>query len=271
MNAFGVLPAAVQRALADFPFPVACAVVVEDGVWAGGDTRTSYPWMSVTKLVTARAALAAVDAGEVDLDDTLTPAGATLEMLLAHAGGLSATGEQVTDPVTQRIYSNAGYDVLGQALARESDIGAILLDHLHAWGATDVSYASSPAWGLRGSLADLVALTAELARPGHLDPHLAAFATRPAWPGLAGILPGYGDFADNAWGLGPEIRGTKRPHWTAPDAPAHVFGHFGQSGSFVWVDQPAGVAACFLSAERFGLAHQRRWPDINAAIMRAFA
>ncbi len=38
------------------------------------------------------------------------------------------------------------------------------------------------------------------------------------------------------WGLGPELRGSKQPHWLAPCWPAHSFGHSGASGMLVWAD-----------------------------------
>ncbi|MBD3689420.1 beta-lactamase family protein [Nanchangia anserum] len=277
MSRSAALPQPLQRAIEQWHFPVALAVLRPEATWMGGDVDTEYPWMSVTKLVTARVALDAVASGLIDLDDTVTQAGASLEMVLAHAAGLSPEGEQVCEPGTRRIYSNAGYEVIGQhveaahrGVSQTGGIGDLLCEAVATWGGA-VSYEKSPAWGLSGSLASLAALTRELAWPRHIDAELWRLATRPAWPGLPGILPGYGPFDDNAWGLGPEIRAAKHPHWTAARAPATVFGHFGQSGSFVWVDQDADLAACFLSSRRFGLAHQRAWPDLNAEIYRHFA
>ena len=34
------------------------------------------------------------------------------------------------------------------------------------------------------------------------------------FPGLTGVLPGYGHQKPNDWGLGFEIRDAKSPHWT---------------------------------------------------------
>ena len=54
-----------------------------------------------------------------------------------------------------------------------------------------------------------------------------------AFPELAGVLPGFGYHNPNDWGLGPEIRGTKAPHWTGhgknplfkpPDGPSNCDG-----------------------------------------------
>ncbi|MFM7678947.1 MAG: serine hydrolase, partial [Roseiflexaceae bacterium] len=38
------------------------------------------------------------------------------------------------------------------------------------------------------------------------------------------------------WGLGPELRGTKTPHWVASCFAADSFGHSGSSGMVVWAD-----------------------------------
>ena len=57
------------------------------------------------------------------------------------------------------------------------------------------------------------------------------------FPGLDGFVPGYGRHRPCDWGLGFEIRGHKSPHWTAPSASPETFGHFGQSGTFLWIDR----------------------------------
>ena len=72
-------------------------------------------------------------------------------------------------------------------------------------------------------------------------------------------------------GLGPEIKGDKSAHWTGTQNSARTFGHFGQSGSFLWVDPEAGLAAAFLGERRFGPDHVRIWPGITDAILERFA
>lgn len=263
----GPLPAAVAEALRAFEFPVALAIVDADGsTRAGGNTQSIYPWMSVTKLLTARIVLEAVDAGKLDLDDEVAD-GVTVEEALAHAGGLGPDGERICAPRTRRIYSNAGYERLGEAASSVlgRPIADLLTGYMVELGAL-VDYTTSPAWGLSGDLSSLARLTRELAWPTRIDRGLDAVATRPAWPGLPGVLPGYGRHDDNLWGLGPEIKGEKRPHWMGVDQSASAFGHFGQSGSFVWIDRSIGRAACFLGAEPFGETHRRLWPGLNGLV-----
>src|SRR5699024_3659320 len=88
--------------------------------------------------------------------------------------------------------------------------------------------------------------------------------------GLAVILPGFGRQLNNDWGLGYEIRADKTPHWTAPEANPATFGHFGQSGGFVWVDPDARLVAAFLGDQPFQAdVHGVVWPRLNAEILAA--
>ena len=63
------------------------------------------------------------------------------------------------------------------------------------------------------------------------------------FPGLSGVLPGFGVQRPNDWGLGFEIRDGKSPHWTGFANSPRTFGHFGQTGTFLWVDPDAGIVA----------------------------
>jgi beta-lactamase class C len=50
-----------------------------------------------------------------------------------------------------------------------------------------------------------------------------------------------------AWGLGLELRGTKRPHWTPPSAAPNSFGQIGASGCLAWYDPAHRVGWVVLS------------------------
>ena len=68
-------------------------------------------------------------------------------------------------------------------------------------------------------------------------------------------------------GLGLEVRGHKSPHWTGSRNSPATFGHFGQSGSFVWVDPVAGRQAVFLGEQPFGAVHKASWPALCDQIL----
>ena len=109
-----------------------------------------------------------------------------------------------------------------------------------------------PSEGLRGTLHDLEALAFELLVPRALPPSVVALGSTVAFPGLRGVLPGFGVQDPLDWGLGLEVRGTKAPHWTGAGNSPRTFGHFGGSGTFLWVDPDAGLALVALTDRTFG-------------------
>ena len=74
----------------------------------------------------------------------------------------------------------------------------------------------------------------------------------------------------NDWGLGFEIRDGKSPHWTGSANSARTFGHFGQSGTFLWVDPDAGVALVVLTDRRFGEWAHSVMPALSDEVLREF-
>ena len=252
---------------------VASAVVSGTGeVLAGhGDLDRVFPLASVTKLITAYAALVALGEGVAELDDPAGPPGATIRHLLAHASGVTLDSDMVVArPGTRRIYSNAGFEILADTLAERSDIAFAeyvtdgVLDPL---GMGSTTFEGSPASGAASSVADLARFAAEVQRPSLVDPALVAEARRVVFPGLPGVLPGYGRQDPNDWGLGFEIRDHKRPHWTGSANSAETFGHFGQSGTFLWVDPRAGAACVVLTDRGFGPWAIDAWPAFADAVL----
>jgi len=92
-----------------------------------------------------------------------------------------------------------------------------------------------------------------------------------AFPGLPGVLPGHGRFETNDWGLGFEIRDSKSPHWTGHTNAPSTFGHFGQTGSFLWVDPTHGLACAALTSVTFGPWAAAAWPTFSDAVLDEYA
>ena len=241
-----------------------------------------FAWASVTKLATALAVLVAVEEGTVDLDGPAGPEGSTVRHLLAHASGLGpGPGPPLARPGTLRIYSNAGYEVLAGLVAERSSMP--FSDYLRQGVLEPLGMSSTvledsgaaatapAAAGLSGPLADLLALGRELARPTLVSEVTHRQATTVQFPSLAGVLPGFGRFDPCPWGLGPEVRGAKSPHWTGTTNAPATFGHFGQSGSFLWVDPDAGVVCCCLADRPFGPWAQRAWPALADSVLAEVA
>lgn len=246
----------------------AAAVVGVDGIVAAvGDVHREFELASVTKLLFATAVLVASEERCLDLDDAAGPPGATVRHLLAHASGLPFEGTSpLVAPGRRRIYSNRGYEVLGAFLADRS--GFPPQDYLREavvapLQMTATALHGSPAYAATSTVADLALLARELLVPGTVvAPATVAAARTVQFPGLRGVVPGYGMQADDAWGLGPEIRGTKQPHWTgARNSPA-TFGHFGRAGTFVWVDPVAARALVCLTDREFGDWAKAAWPRL---------
>lgn len=254
----------------------AVALVGPDGIVAShGDPTRVFRWASVTKLVTALAVLAAVDDGVIDLDEPAGPPGSTVRHLLAHASGLAFDGQRVlAAPGTRRIYSNTGFDVLGSVLEDRSrrPFAVALADHVLApLGMAATELLERPSQGLHGPLIDLTAFAADLLRPTTIRPATLALAGAVAFPGLKGVLPGIGAFDPLDWGLGFEIRDGKSPHWTGDRNGAATIGHFGGSGTFLWVDPGLGRALVCLTDREFGPWSLEAWPPFSDRVIEAIA
>jgi CubicO group peptidase (beta-lactamase class C family) len=249
------------------------AVVTASGhvVARRGELSRVFRLASVTKLITAYAALIAVEEGVAQLDDPAGPPGATIRHLLAHASGLAfADRTVVAKPGTRRIYSNAGFEELADTLAKRS--GIPFADYVRAGvlaplGMTATTFDGSPAAGASSSVSDLAQFAAELQRPTLVDASTMAEASRVAFPRLIGVLPGFGRQEPNDWGLGFEIRDAKSPHWTGASSSPGTFGHFGQSGTFLWTDPTAGVACAALTDRTFGPWAVEAWPPFTDAVL----
>jgi CubicO group peptidase (beta-lactamase class C family) len=87
------------------------------------------------------------------------------------------------------------------------------------------------------------------------------------FPGLSGVLPGWGRMDPNDWGLTFELRDGKSPHWTSSHNPPRTFGHFGAAGTFLWVDPELGVACGVLTDQEFGPWAIDAWPAFNDAVV----
>ncbi|MDO5645822.1 MAG: serine hydrolase domain-containing protein [Dermabacter sp.] len=270
--------AQIESLLASQPFESAVGLVTSSGalVSAHGDLDRTFDLASVTKLITTYAALVAIERGALALTDPAgegTPDGCTVEHLLSHAAGYAFDDAQLlAAPGQRRMYSNAGIEHLGRLVeaAIGTDFGAFVREAvLEPLGMEGVEIQGSPAKDYRASLEDLLLLGREFLRPTLISAALADSAHRVHFPGIAGVLPGYGRKRPNDWGLGPEIKGDKAPHWTATGNSARTFGHFGQAGSFLWVDPDADLAAAFLSDRPFSDAHIRLWPELGDLLLAA--
>jgi CubicO group peptidase (beta-lactamase class C family) len=236
-----------------------------------GSRDAELRWASVTKLLTGLAFLVALEEGTVDLDEPAGPPGATLRHLLAHASGLPVDGSvPIAEPGRRRIYSNTGIELAAQLLEARAEMpfdeyfAAAVVRPLGLAG----RLAGSPAHGYCGPLDDLLALGRELLAPTLVAAETLAEAASVQFPGLDGVLPGFGRMEPNDWGLTFELRDSKSPYWTASSNSERTFGHFGASGTFLWVDPDAGLACGVLTDRPFGDWAKDAWPALSDAVLK---
>jgi CubicO group peptidase (beta-lactamase class C family) len=265
--------------LTDWPVPTAAAAVVgPTGVLAEfGDAGRTFGLASVTKLLVARAAQIAIEEGVVELDTPAGPPGSTVRHLLAHASGLSMRSADVmAPPGKRRIYSNEGFGVLANALQQASEIpfdrylAEAVFEPLGMGSSSLDGGADAAGFGAESTVADLVLFAAELLRPRLVSEPMHDDAISVQFPGLSGVVPGYGAQRPNDWGLGFEIRDGKTPHWTGSGNSGRTFGHFGQSGTFIWVDPVADLALVVLTDRDFGDWAHALWPAVSDGVLREF-
>jgi CubicO group peptidase (beta-lactamase class C family) len=264
--------------VAGWPAPFASAGVTDAAatIATTGDVDRRHQWASVTKLVTALCVLRLCDSGALALDEPAGPPGSTVRHLLAHASGLGFDAGAVTlgQPGRRRVYSNVGFDLLGTIVTTRC--GLAFADYAAQAVFEPLSMAGSaiegtPAAGGVGPLTDLLRLGRELLAPTLVSAPLMALASSVAFPGLPGVLPGIGRFETNDWGLGFEIRDSKSPHWTGHTNAPSTFGHFGQTGSFLWVDPSRGLACTALTSVTFGPWAAAAWPVFSDAVLAEYA
>ena len=257
----------------NWPVEFASAAVIDrkGAVHTHGATSRTMRIASVSKLFAAWATMIAVEEGSISLSDPAGQEGCTVLHLLCHAGGYSFDGvNPITSPERKRIYSNTGIEILAQYVAEQTGMEfAEYLDEAvcRPLGLRSTVLDGSPAKDVVSNVDDCALFAAELRRPTLLSSATMREMLRVHFPELEGVVPGIGRFDPCPWGLGPEIKGTKSPHWTAPRGSTSTWGHFGGTGTFLWVDPVADVACVMLAERTFTEWGMEYWPSFNDAVL----
>lgn len=268
------------EAIVDWPVANASAAVIgRSGVVAThGDIRHRFALASVTKPLVARAAQVAVEEGVIDLDTPAGPPGATVRHLLAHTAGYAMqSAELMAQPGRRRVYSNYGFQVLAETVQEAAGIefarylAEAVFEPLDMADTTLDGGAPAAGYGVTSTVADLAAFAGDLLRPSIVSAQMHREATTVQFPGLVGVLPGFGVQRPNDWGLGFEIRDGKSPHWTGSANSGRTYGHFGQAGTLLWVDPAADLALVALTDRNFGEWAYPLWPQLSDGVLREFA
>ncbi len=266
------------RQIEDWPAAHNAAGVTTDaGVLASaGDADRELAWASVSKLLTSYATLIAAEEGVLSLDDPVGPDGATVRHLLAHASGLGPDGETLSAPGRMRIYSNEGFNVLAAVLEAKAEMPfeEYLREAVLRPLGLSARLRGDAGSGIVGTLRDLLVFGRELLAPSLVARETLDEATSVQFPGLRGVLPGFGRQDPNDWGLGFELKDAKSSHWTGSANSPATFGHFGSkpgSATFLWVDRAAGLACAALADVDFGGWAVTAWPALSDAVLAEHA
>ncbi len=253
----------------DVPFAAAGATRADATVATHGDASRAVRLASVSKPVTALAVLVAAEEGVVDLDEPAGPPGSTVRHLLAHTSGLPFDGgAPISPPGKRRIYSNEAFQVLADHLAARAEMP--FADYVRAAVCEPLRLKldpeGHPGSGMRANLEDLLALGREFLAPTLVAPETRDEMIAVQFPGLDGVLPDWGRFSPLDWGLGVEIKGQKTPHWSGSRTSPRTFGHFGGSGTFLWVDPDLQAACAVLTTRELDEWAKEAWPPFSDAV-----
>lgn len=178
----------------------------------------------------------------------VSPAETTVQYSNLGYGILGIIIERITGmPCSQALYSLVlqPLGITGVLGDPGADAVATIADVRGSHRGTALETFNSPFWrslalpwgGLCTNAAGALALIdAFMPHSNFLRPALCLEATQLQTGQLGGGFMAPLLWPQSPWGLGPELRGTKTPHWIATCFPADSFGHSGSSGMLVWAD-----------------------------------
>jgi CubicO group peptidase (beta-lactamase class C family) len=259
------------RQIDGWPVEFAAAGVVDPAgqQFVHGDATRPVRLASVSKPVTALAVLIAAEEGVVDLDEPAGPAGSTVRHLLAHTSGLPFEGTlPIGRPGQRRIYSNEGFRLVAAHLEARAEMPFALYVREAVCDPLELELdpEGDPGSGMHGSLADVLAIGRELLWPRLVAGETRDELTSAQFPGLAGVLPDHGRFDPLDWGLGVQLN-TRPPSWMGARTSSSTFGHFGGTGTFLWVDPVARVVCAALATREFDEWAKEAWPRLSDAVL----
>ena len=241
-----------------------------------GETDRPFRLASISKVITAWTCLIAVEEGSVSLDDAVGPPESTLRHCLAHAAGYGFdTANPIMGVGKRRIYSNTGIETAANHIAERT--GMMFSEYMREaifvpLGMDDSSLKASPAYAVFSTVDDMALFMQELIQPTLISDATAKDAVTIQYPELGGVIPGLGSYKPNPWGLGIEIRDGKQPHWTGSLNSPQTFGHFGGSGTMMWIDPTIDtglIALTDLNFDKWSAEALVAWPRLSDAVIRS--
>ncbi len=112
---------------------------------------------------------------------------------------------------------------------------------------------ASPSAGIFATARDLVKFAAHFFPTRQdensrlLSPASVVLMSSDQTRGLPGGIEGIQEWPLCPWGLGWEIKGAKRPHWTGDLTSGRTFCHIGQGGTLLWADPVSRISLAILA------------------------
>ena len=163
-----------------------------------GAAEHVFRWASVTKLATALATLVAVEEGVLDLDEPAGPEGSTVRHLLAHAIRPRRSSAGAADRAARASGGSTrtqGFELLAGHVAARAEMpfgGYLARGRLRAARAGRASCAGRRPGTRTARSTTLLRLGRELSRRRSSPPRRSPRRRRSHFPGLDGVLPGFG-------------------------------------------------------------------------------
>lgn len=245
-----------------------------------GKGEGNYRLASVTKLLSTLVFTDAIvheffDFSDIVDIDYFGDNNVTFADLLAHASGTRPEYNDPIAPRTKRIYTNEAFELAEQFFIKKlgssfsgANVAQIFSDGLKGHLGDHIHLESSCAHGAIGDDEGIVALMNEIRNPSFIPQSIFSKLTQTYLPELEGILPGWGNYKHNTFGIGFEIKGDKTPHWTSELSSPQTYGHFGQSGAFIFHDPENNISGCCLSNSDFAPWAKVAFPVLSAEIYK---
>lgn len=138
---------------------------------------------------------------------------------------------------------------------------------------------ASPSGGLFATATDLVRFADIFLNDGRradgsrlLTPETLRLMTTNQTGNLPGGIEGFREWPVASWGLGWEVKGAKRDHWTGDLTSPATIAHVGQSGTLLWGDPGSGIACAILANRDLYTGWSvapARWARLSNAIVAA--
>ena len=223
-------------------------------------------WTSVTKLATAVAVLVAAEEGIVDLDEPAGPPGSTLRHLLAHASGLPFEGD-AADRAAGRAADLLEHGLRARRGARRASAPRCRSPRTSSTCGASRSRARRRRASRRRSRRCSSSRASCSSRRGS-RPRRSPRRPPSQFPGLEGVLPGFGRVAAERLGARLRAAGREAPALDGRRATRRRrSGTSAASGTFLWVDPEARLALACLTDLDFGRWAKEAWPRLADAVL----